>query len=80
MKAPIDTPPAVRHLTVDEESDGQRLDNFLVRVLKGVPKTHINRIIRSMRPAAEDGRIVSFGQLDNLPKPNTEVNSSATRS
>ena len=47
MKAPIDTPPAVRHLTVDEESDGQRLDNFLMRHLKGVPKTHIYRVIRS---------------------------------
>jgi 23S rRNA pseudouridine955/2504/2580 synthase len=47
MKAPIDTPPAVRHITVDEESDGQRLDNFLMRQLKGVPKTHIYRVIRS---------------------------------
>lgn len=48
MNAPTDTPaPAVRHLTVDEESDGQRLDNFLMRHLKGVPKTHIYRVIRS---------------------------------
>lgn len=39
--------PEVRHLTVDEESDGQRLDNFLMRHLKGVPKTHVYRIIRS---------------------------------
>ncbi|MBW4789033.1 anti-sigma factor [Alcaligenes faecalis subsp. faecalis] len=31
-------------------------------------------------PVLYIGRIVSFGQLDNLPKPNTEVNSSATRS
>ena len=48
MKAPTDPQaPAVRHLTVDEESDGQRLDNFLMRHLKGVPKTHIYRVIRS---------------------------------
>ena len=33
--------------TVDEGSEGQRLDNFLIRVLKGVPKTHIYRLIRS---------------------------------
>ena len=39
--------PEVRWLTVDEESSGQRLDNFLMRHLKGVPKTHIYRIIRS---------------------------------
>ena len=34
-------------LTVDAESAGQRLDNFLLRHLKGVPKTHVYRIIRS---------------------------------
>ena len=37
----------VKLLTVDEESAGQRLDNFLFRHLKGVPKTHVYRIIRS---------------------------------
>ena len=34
-------------MTVDSESAGQRLDNFLLRVLKGVPKTHVYRVIRS---------------------------------
>ncbi|TSE30303.1 Ribosomal large subunit pseudouridine synthase C [Tepidimonas charontis] len=38
---------AVRHLTVDAESAAQRLDNFLLRELKGVPKSLIYRIIRS---------------------------------
>lgn len=38
---------AVRHLTVDAESADQRLDNFLLRELKGVPKTLVYRIIRS---------------------------------
>jgi 23S rRNA pseudouridine955/2504/2580 synthase len=38
---------SVRYLSVDEHSAGQRLDNFLFRELKGVPKTHIYRIIRS---------------------------------
>lgn len=37
---------AVCHLTVDAESVDQRLDNYLLRVLKGVPKTHVYRIIR----------------------------------
>jgi 23S rRNA pseudouridine955/2504/2580 synthase len=36
----------VRHLAVDAESAGQRLDNFLLRHLKGVPKTLVYRIIR----------------------------------
>jgi 23S rRNA pseudouridine955/2504/2580 synthase len=34
-------------LTVGDESAGQRLDNYLLRELKGVPKTHVYRIIRS---------------------------------
>ncbi|MCI4440058.1 MAG: RluA family pseudouridine synthase [Tibeticola sp.] len=37
----------VCHLTVDESGVGQRLDNYLLRQLKGVPKTHVYRIIRS---------------------------------
>ena len=31
---------------IGEDSAGQRLDNFLIRVAKGVPKGHIYRIIR----------------------------------
>ena len=38
---------AVNMLVVGEEVAGQRLDNFLARVLKGVPKSHIYRILRS---------------------------------
>lgn len=36
----------VHFVDIDENQDGQRLDNFLIRYLKGVPKTHIYRIIR----------------------------------
>ena len=39
--------PAVRYERVDEAGAGQRIDNFLVRVCKGVPKSHIYRILRS---------------------------------
>lgn len=38
---------AVSHWTVDVESAGQRLDNYLFRHLKGVPKTFVYRIVRS---------------------------------
>ena len=34
-------------MLVDEAGEGQRLDNFLLRLLKGVPKTHVYRVIRS---------------------------------
>ena len=43
-------------LTVDAESAGQRLDNFLIRHLKGVPKTHVYRIIRSGEVRVNKGR------------------------
>ena len=47
MTVPIIGQPAVRQVVVDEAGEGQRLDNFLIRHLKGVPKTHVYRIIRS---------------------------------
>ncbi len=48
--------PAVREVQVDEGSDGQRLDNFLIRLLKGVPKTHVYRVIRSGEVRVNKGR------------------------
>ena len=48
--------PAVKWLVVDEASAGQRLDNFLMRQLKGVPKTHVYRIIRSGEVRINKGR------------------------
>lgn len=37
----------VSYLTISANEDAQRLDNYLIRILKGVPKSHIYRIIRS---------------------------------
>ena len=48
--------PEVKLLVVDEDSAGQRLDNFLMRHLKGVPKTHVYRIIRSGEVRINKGR------------------------
>ena len=36
----------VQLIDVSEHSDGQRLDNFLLTRLKGLPKTHLYRLIR----------------------------------
>lgn len=36
----------VRYVQIDLNDEGQRLDNYLIRILKGVPKSHIYRIIR----------------------------------
>ena len=45
-----------RLITVDEFSIGQRLDNYLVKQLKGVPKSHIYRIIRKGEVRVNKGR------------------------
>ena len=63
---------AVKTLQVDEESAGQRLDNFLLRHLKGVPKTHVYRIIRTGDVRVNKGRVnadtrVQTGDLVRLP-------------
>jgi len=49
-------PYEVKRVTVDAESAGQRLDNFLLRLLKGVPKTHVYRVIRSGEVRVNKGR------------------------
>jgi 23S rRNA pseudouridine955/2504/2580 synthase len=46
----------VQHVVIDEASEGQRLDNFLVKLLKGVPKTHVYRVIRSGEVRVNKGR------------------------
>ncbi|GKT22245.1 RluA family pseudouridine synthase [Acidovorax sp. SUPP3334] len=71
-RTPNPAPAAVRIVEVDEESAGQRLDNFLIRELKGVPKTHVYRIIRSGEVRINKGRAsadtrVSAGDLIRLP-------------
>jgi 23S rRNA pseudouridine955/2504/2580 synthase len=53
----------VRQLEVDEDSAGQRLDNFLLRQLKGVPKTHVYRIIRSGEVRVNKGRAAADTRL-----------------
>ena len=48
---------------VGEEFAGQRLDNFLLRELKGVPKTHVYRIIRSGEVRVNKGRAAADTRL-----------------
>jgi 23S rRNA pseudouridine955/2504/2580 synthase len=48
---------SVSWLTVDENATGQRIDNFLLRILKGVPKSHVYRILRSGEVRVNKGRV-----------------------
>jgi len=64
--------PQATLVTVDEDYAGQRLDNFLIRQLKGVPKTHVYRIIRSGEVRVNKGRAhadtrVEAGDIVRLP-------------
>ena len=44
-------------LEVGEESETQRLDNFLLRRLKGVPKSHVYRVVRSGEVRVNSARV-----------------------
>ncbi|MCW8918081.1 MAG: 23S rRNA pseudouridine(955/2504/2580) synthase RluC [Gammaproteobacteria bacterium] len=48
---------AVRLVEVDEGGAGQRIDNFLLKTLKGVPKTRIYRLLRKGEVRVNKGRI-----------------------
>jgi len=57
-------PPATaQFVTITEEEAGQRIDNYLLRVCKGVPKSHIYRILRSGEVRVNKGRIDQLYRL-----------------
>jgi 23S rRNA pseudouridine955/2504/2580 synthase len=63
---------AVSWLTVGEDAAGQRVDNYLGRVLKGVPKSHIYRILRSGEVRINKGRVgpdarLALGDVVRVP-------------
>ncbi|MDA0982503.1 MAG: RluA family pseudouridine synthase [Proteobacteria bacterium] len=49
--------PRATWLEVGEESADQRIDNFLLRQLKGVPKSHVYRVLRSGEVRVNSGRV-----------------------
>ncbi|HET7198246.1 MAG TPA: RluA family pseudouridine synthase, partial [Burkholderiales bacterium] len=49
--------PRVSWVEVGEESAAQRIDNFLLRRLKGVPKSHVYRVLRSGEVRVNSGRV-----------------------
>lgn len=56
---------AASTLKIDEAHSGQRLDNFLAAILKGVPKSHLYRIVRSGEVRVNKGRIdVAYRLVD----------------
>ena len=71
------TPPSsqhhsVREVTIREDGDGQRVDNYLLKVLKGVPKSRIYRILRKGEVRVNKKRVkpefrLSIGDLLRIP-------------
>lgn len=49
--------PQVQLVTISDEEAGQRIDNFLLRMCKGVPKSHVYRVLRSGEVRVNKGRI-----------------------
>ncbi|MCX7141262.1 MAG: RluA family pseudouridine synthase [Proteobacteria bacterium] len=48
---------SVKQVEIGSETAGQRVDNFLLRECKGVPKSHIYRILRSGEVRVNSGRV-----------------------
>src|SRR5476651_2458559 len=57
--------PQAQFVTITEEEAGQRIDNYLLRVCKGVPKSHIYRILRSGEVRVNKGRIDQLYRLQD---------------
>jgi 23S rRNA pseudouridine955/2504/2580 synthase len=54
---PAQVSPQVQLITISVEEADQRIDNFLIRICKGVPKSHIYRVLRSGEVRVNKGRI-----------------------
>jgi 23S rRNA pseudouridine955/2504/2580 synthase len=66
MNKPADKPQnraSVRKLTISSNEDGQRLDNFLLKNLPGVPKSHVYRLVRSGQVRVNSGRVKPHRRL-----------------
>ena len=72
---------AVRLERIDEAAAGQRIDNFLLRLAKGVPKSHVYRILRSGEVRVNGGRVKAEYRLaagDEVRIPPLRIAQSAT--
>lgn len=84
-----DPSPVVHFVTINEANTGQRVDNFLLTYLKGVPKSRIYRILRKGEVRVNKGRVkpeyklcdgdvvrippVRVSQRDEPPQPSSQL-------
>ena len=62
--SPPSAAPSVKLCQVDDDHAGQRLDNFLIGVCKGVPKSHVYKAIRSGQVRVNKGRAQAEYRLE----------------
>jgi len=77
------TQTGVRYLEIDQNRAGQRLDNFLLRQLKGVPKSRVYRLLRRGEVRVNRGRAGPDYRLqlgDSVRLPPVRAASAARRS
>jgi 23S rRNA pseudouridine955/2504/2580 synthase len=63
---------SVTYISIDESGEAQRIDNFLFRHLKGVPKSHVYRILRGGEVRVNKKRVdqtyrLKMGDLLRIP-------------
>lgn len=71
-----ESPPSVRFISIDADQAGQRIDNFLLTLLKGVPKSKIYQIVRKGEVRVNKGRIKVHYKIqagDNIRIPPVRV-------
>lgn len=51
------------YLPIKEQDAGQRIDNFLLKHLKGVPRSHVYRLLRSGQVRIDGGRVKPHRRL-----------------
>jgi 23S rRNA pseudouridine955/2504/2580 synthase len=76
--------PSVRLVEAETEDAGQRIDNFLMRQLKGVPKNYIYRILRKGEVRVNKGRVkapykIQAGDLIRIPPVRIDRSDSPSR-
>ena len=63
---------SVRKVTIDDAHAGQRLDNFLLSLLKGVPKSRVYKLVRGGEVRVNGGRVevsLRLGEGDEVRIP-----------
>lgn len=72
MKTQSETHQLAHSIEILSDQDGQRIDNFLTRHMKGVPKSHLYRLLRTGQVRVNKGRIkpnyrLKTGDIVRLP-------------